>query len=94
MVHCGFQQLPDTKLSLHALGCPVWASLAWICLCVLGLHVFLSFALLSLGLSGMCKRVAPALLSAREVQPPNFGSGERDGCDGVLSELFTLFQLA
>lgn len=54
-----------------------------------GLHVFLSFALLSLGLPGMCERVA-----SREVQAPNFGSGERDGCDGVLSELFALFQLA
>lgn len=60
---CGFQQLPDTKLSLHALGCPVWASLAWICLCVFGLHVFLSFALLSLGLPGMCERVVPSASS-------------------------------
>ena len=31
------------------------------------------------------------LLPSREVQAPNFGSGERDGCDGVLSELFALF---
>lgn len=54
-----------------------------------------SASLFFLWVCQVCVRGWPlALLSAREVQPPNFGSGERDGCDGVLSELFTLFQLA